>query len=57
MAELDESMTNAQLGSDLVIAMRVGIVDDATEAAGRAADQARLSTCADVTSWLIFPPE
>lgn len=55
--DLDEDMTNAQMGSDMVIAMQIGIVDDSTEAAGRAADEARLSTCADITSWLIFPPE
>lgn len=53
--DLDEDMTNARMGDDLVIAMQLGIVDDAAEAAGRAADRARLSTCADITSWLIFP--
>jgi hypothetical protein len=57
MAELDDTMATARMGSDMVIAMSVGIVEDATEAAGQAADRARLSTCADITSWLIFPPD
>lgn len=57
MDELDEMYQNARPGSDLPLAMQVGIVDDAAVAASQAAKKFGLGDCAHpaVESWTIFP--
>ncbi|MEJ3746371.1 hypothetical protein WEI85_24155 [Actinomycetes bacterium KLBMP 9797] len=55
MEKLLNLYRNATLGSDLVLAMSVGIHDDAAVAAGKAAATVGLDTCAKVDTWQIFP--
>jgi hypothetical protein len=54
---LDAEFRNATPGSDAVLSMRLGLVDNIVEDVGRHADRSGLTTCADVDAWLIFSQE
>lgn len=54
MRELEDQLVKARMGSDMLIALQVNIVDDAATEAGEAARRFGLTVCADVGSWKIF---
>ncbi|MET0132356.1 MAG: hypothetical protein ABW215_02060 [Kibdelosporangium sp.] len=55
MTTLATAYKNAKPGSDLVLAMTINIVDTVADDTGISASRNGLTTCADTTSWRIFP--